>query len=857
MSEAAPASTGPGRYDPVADEPRWIDAWLKADLARDGAGDGEPFAIAVPPPNVTGRLHLGHALNQSTQDVLIRYHRMAGRPTRWINGTDHAGIATQAVVEKQLAAEGIKRQDIGREEFVKRVWAWRETSGGEIIEQSKRLGSLLDYRRERFTMDDDYARAVVRVFVHLYEKGYITRDRYMVNWDPGLDSAISDLEVEDREVTDTLVEIAYPLTDGSGELVVATVRPETMLGDTAVAVNPTDDRYKSFVGKTVTLPLVGREIPIVADDYVDVAFGTGCLKVTPAHDPNDFEIGRRHDLAQITVIGEDGRMTAEAGANYAGLTSEDAQAKILTDLQALGLIRKASPYIHTVPFSQRSGKRVEPLISLQWFCDMTKLAAPAIDAVTSGQVRFHPDRWKRVYLNWMEEIRPWCVSRQLWWGHQLPVWYRGDEVHVSVDGPSGDGWERDPDVLDTWFSSALWPFATLGWPEKTPDFERFYPTQVLSTARDIIFLWVARMIMLGIEFTGEIPFSDVNIHSVIQAPDGRRMSKSLGTGMDPVEMIDSHGADATRFGLLLMSSQQDVRFAEDKIRQGRQLVTKLWNATSLVIARGGTLEGPESEELTLADKWMVSRAGVAIGSANGHITDFDFSALADTIYHAIFDDFCDWYLEFLKAGQATPKVAAEVLEQLLALAHPVLPFITEACWERLPGAKGLVVDHPCAFPPGSTSFGALTEVGLVQEIVQGMRTHRANVGIPPREQLTALVEPAGVLSDDGMALIAALAGLKIEPSGHSMGYTNAVTFSKGQVLVIREVAAFDQTAERARLTEAIARAANERSRSEGMLANDRFVSRAPGELVEAERAKMARFAAEVAGLQAELDALGQ
>ncbi len=855
MSEAAPASIGSGRYDPVTDEPRWIGEWLRAALARDGAGEGEPFAIAVPPPNVTGRLHMGHALNQSTQDVLIRYHRMAGRPTRWINGTDHAGIATQAVVEKQLAAEGITRQELGREEFVKRVWAWRETSGGEIIEQSKRLGSLLDYRRERFTMDEAYAKAVVEVFVCLHEKGYIYRDRYMVNWDPGLCSAISDLEVEDREVTDSLVEIAYPLSDGSGEVVVATVRPETMLGDAAVAVNPTDDRYRALVGKTVTLPLVGREIPIVADDYVDVAFGTGCLKVTPAHDPNDFEIGRRHGLEQITVIGEDGNMTAEAGAAYAGLPSDEARGRVLKDLAKLGLVRKETPYTHTVPFSQRSGMRVEPLISLQWFCDMTKLAGPAVDAVTSDAVRFHPDRWKRVYLNWMDEIRPWCISRQLWWGHQIPVWYRGDEVHVGAEAPEGEGWVRDPDVLDTWFSSALWPFATLGWPEKTADLERFYPTQVLSTARDIIFLWVARMIMMGIEFTGEIPFSDVIMHSVIQAPDGRRMSKSLGTGVDPIEMIAAHGADATRFGLLLMSSQQDVRFAEDKIRQGRQLVTKLWNATSLVIARGGSLDGDGPDERTLADKWMISRAGVAIGSANGHIVAFDFSALADTIYHTIFDDFCDWYLEFLKAGQATPKVAAQVLEQLLALAHPMLPFVTEACWERLPGAKGLMVDHESAFSPGGTSFQALREVSYVKEVVTATRAWRTERGVSPREELLGTIEGQTLGSPEAAALSGSLASIRWEQVAGSAA--SMIPLSSGRLLLSRVDVAIDPEAEHARLTEAIARAQNERARSEGMLANERFVSRAPAELVEAERAKLARFAAEAAALQVELDALGQ
>jgi valyl-tRNA synthetase len=430
----------------------------------------------VPPPNVTGSLHLGHALNGSIQDTLIRWHRMAGREAEWIYGTDHAGIATQAVVEKELAREGLTRREIGREEFERRVWAWRENYGGRIREQFQRLGCTLDYTRERFTMDEDYARAVMRVFVRLHEKGWIYRDRYMVNWDPGLRSAISDLEVEDREVTDTLVRIAYPLADGSGEVVVATVRPETMLGDTAVAVSPDDERYRHLVGRSAVLPLVGRELPIVADEYVDPEFGTGALKVTPGHDPNDFDIGRRHGLEQVSVIGEDGRMTEAAGPAYAGLPTAEAATRVLDDLRAQGLVRHEEPYTHTVPYSQRSGARVEPLVSLQWFCDMKGLAAPAIAAVEDGRVRFFPGRWADAYLRWMGEIRPWCVSRQLWWGHRLPAWYRGEETYVGLEPPAGEGWERDPDVLDTWFSSALWPFATLGWPDETQELRGFYPT---------------------------------------------------------------------------------------------------------------------------------------------------------------------------------------------------------------------------------------------------------------------------------------------------------------------------------------------------------------------------------------------
>ncbi|MEZ0285234.1 MAG: valine--tRNA ligase, partial [Thermoleophilia bacterium] len=698
------AAAGPRRaerFDPAEVEPRWTAAWEAAGVGHaDPGSDRPPYTIAIPPPNVTGALHMGHALNNTIQDVLIRAHRMAGYETFWICGTDHAGIATQAVVEKALAAEGLSREELGREEFVRRVWEWREEYGGRIIGQLKRLGCSLDYARERFTMDERYAAAVLEVFVALHAKGYIYRDRYLVNWDPGFGSAISDLEVEDREVTDSLVSIAYPLADGTGEIVVATVRPETMLGDTAVAVNPGDERYRHLIGRAAVLPLVGRELPIVADEHVEPEFGTGALKITPAHDPNDFEIARRHGLPAVGVIGEDGLMTPEAGERYAGLTPAAAAERVMADLRAQGLVRGEEPYTHTVPFSHRSGARVEPLVSLQWFCDMSRLAAPAIEAVEGGRVRFTPAKWGEVYLNWMREIRPWCISRQLWWGHQIPVWYRGEETYVGREAPAGEGWERDPDVLDTWFSSALWPFATLGWPERTPELERFYPTQVLSTARDIIFLWVARMVMMGCEFMGEEPFADVAIHSVVQAPDGRRMSKSLGTGIDPMDEIERNGADALRFGLLMMSSTQDVRFSQERIDQGRQLVTKLWNAVRLVVDRGGRAGTGPVEPATLADRWIASRVADAVERGAGHLDRFELSPLADLVYHVVFDDYCDWYLELLKAGEATPEVAGAALEQLLALAHPLMPFVTEEGWSRLPGAEELMAVHPAAAAPG-------------------------------------------------------------------------------------------------------------------------------------------------------------
>src|SRR5918999_1971424 len=591
------------RYDPSEAEPRVAARWLDSGLfhpENEGTPD-ENYSIAIPPPNVTGAVHMGHALNNTMQDTLIRLHRMRGHRVKWILGTDHAGIATQTQVEKALAAEGKSREALGREAFVERTWEWTRTYGGTIVEQLKRLGASCDYDDERFTLDDGYVHAVMKVFVDLYEKGLIYRDNYMVNWDPGSGSAISDLEVEEREVTDTLYYLDYPLASGHGSVTLATVRPETMLADTAIAVHPEDDRYTRLVGETAILPLVGRRLRIIADPYVKPEFGTGALKITPGHDQNDFEIGRAHGLDEISVIGEDGRMTAAAG-QFEGMTALEAREAVVERLRADGRIARTEQYKHDVPYSQRSGERIEPLISLQWFMRMDELAKPAIEVVESGRVQIHPENQRRRYFEWMENIRPWCISRQLWWGHRIPVWYRGEERHVGVDPPQGDGWEQAPDVLDTWFSSALGPFATLGWPEPTAALRAFYPTDVLSTGRDILFLWVARMVMMGIEFAGDIPFTDVYVHSIIQAPDGRRMSKSLGTGIDPLDLIEggprppvfeqggdfpAYGADAVRFGLLAMSSSQDVRFSEEKIAQGQALANKLYNATRFALLQIG------------------------------------------------------------------------------------------------------------------------------------------------------------------------------------------------------------------------------------------------------------------------------
>ncbi len=832
------------RFEPSEVEPRIVARWLESGLfhPEPEGSPAENFSIAIPPPNVTGALHMGHALNGSVQDTLIRFNRQLGRRAKWILGTDHAGIATQTQVEKRLVIEGSSREAIGRTAFVEKTWEWRAEFGGTIIEQFKRLGASLDYEDERFTLDERYVKAVLKVFVDLYNKGWIYRDNYMVNWDPGSGSAISDLEVEEREAHDTLFHIAYPLSDGSGEVVVATVRPETMLADVAVAVHPDDDRYKHLVGKTVTLPLVGRELPIIADEYVKTDFGTGCLKITPGHDPNDFEIGRKHGLPELSVIGEDGRMTGLV-PEYAGLPVAEAQAAVVAALDEAGAIRAKEPYTHTVPFSHRSGQRIEPLISLQWFMKMDELAAPAMQVVKDGKLRIHPESQSRRYIDWLENIRPWCVSRQLWWGHQIPVWYRGEEVYCGATPPEGEGWTQDPDVLDTWFSSALWPFATLGWPEQTPELRAFYPTDVLSTARDILFLWVARMVMMGIEFTGETPFADVYIHSVIQAPDGRRMSKSLGTGIDPVDLIDAHGADGVRFGLLAMSSTQDVRFSEEKVAQGQALANKLFNATRFVITNAAEGAVPGAAAQTVEDRWILSRLGAARADFAARVEAFDFSKAALGLYDFIYGELCDWYLELIKGREFDDKLSAHllhVLRETVVLAHPIVPFVTEELWPHV-GGEGLLAAHVAGDVLAPRDLEAEQDIERVIATVQAVRSWRDAGGVKPGAFLAARIEG---LDDDLVALVARLARLTPVTDDDRSPVT-VIPVRGCQVELLEGV---DPAEAAAKVEAARTSLAAEIARAEAKLNNPGFVAKAPDAVVAAEREKLDRLRAELEAL---------
>ncbi len=866
------------RFEPAEVEPRILARWLESGFVHpEPAGTaGENFSIAIPPPNVTGALHMGHALNCTIQDALVRINRMRGRRAKWILGTDHAGIATQRQVEKLLESEGTSRAEIGREQFVQRVWEWREKYGGQIIEQFKRLGATCDYEDERFTLDAQYVEAVLKVFVDLYEQGLIYRDNYMVNWDPGLRSAISELEVEEREgVVDTLYSIAYPLASGDGEVVVATVRPETMLADTAVAVHPDDERYALLVGQEVVLPLVGRRLPLIADDYVKSDFGTGALKITPGHDPNDFEIGRRHGLDEIGVIGEDGLMTAAAGERYAGLTALQARDRVVADLEQLEAIRGREPYVHTVPFSQRSGERIEPLISLQWFMRMDELARPAIDAVRCGHVQIHPDSQSRRYIDWLENIRPWCISRQLWWGHQIPVWYRGDETYVGATAPEGEGWEQDPDVLDTWFSSALWPFATLGWPESTRELQAFYPTDVLSTGRDILFLWVARMVMMGLRFAEDIPFHHVYVHSIIQAPDGRRMSKSLGTGIDPLALVEggprppvyasssrapgdfpAYGADAVRFGLLAMSSTQDVRFSEEKVQQGQALANKLYNATRFVVLRVGDHAAAAPQPRTVEDRWILSRLQAIKGDTQARVDGFDFAKAALGLYDFIYGELCDWYLEIVKprlAQDADPDDRAtlgatllHVLRETLATAHPVIPFVTEELWGLLPGTDGQLATSSLPAPDSTLSDPAAElAMGRAIDAVRQLRGWRDFVGVRPGAIVPALLQAEGYeRTADRVGALARFAFRPATAAGADAGEVATIGVPGGSVAVL-ESADVDVGAAERRLQERRTTLRKEIERAQKKLCNEGFVAKAPAAVVEAERVKLERLRSEL------------
>jgi valyl-tRNA synthetase len=789
-------------YKPQGVEERWQKTWEEEGLyAADPDPARESWVYAFPPPNVTGNLHLGHALQLSLGDALARWKRMQGLNVLVQAGYDHAGIATQTTVEKFLESQGTSRRELGRDAFLERTWEWLHEYGGNIVHQFRRMGASMDYRRIRFTMDDAYVRAVMRWFVHLYERGWIYRANRIINWCPYHETSLSDLELEDVDVDDTLTTIRYPLADGSGHIAIATVRPATILADVAVAVNPHDERYRALVGREVVVPFVERRVPVIADERVDTDFGTGALKVTPGHDPLDFDIGREHGLPELTVIGPDGLMNDAAG-ELAGLTQDEAAQRILDWSRERDLLEKREHYRHAVPTCERCHSRIEPMISLQWWCSMEEIKQPALAALRERRVVFHPESQHRFAISSLESAPDWNISRQLWWGHQLPLWYCPDghvtaaetEPEACAECGSTD-LRRDPDVLDTWFSSALWPFATLGWPDETPDLAAFYPGDLQTTAREIIRLWENRMIFSGLELLGEIPFRDVIIHSTLLAPDGRRMSKSLGTGIDPLDLIAEHGADATRYGLLKMSSTQDVRFNSQQIEEGRKLANKLWNASRLLLLAGPV--EPEARPSSVEESWILARIDATRAELEGDFAAYDFSHAVDRLYHLTFDDFCDWYLESIKprlAEDAARATALAALERLLKLLHPVMPHVTEEIWTNLPGRETRLIIAP--WPEPETWEG---EFGTIEGAQTAARIYRRS-------------------------------GVRIKLDGDSARIFEAV---------VRPTAdgGGDHDAERARVQKEIERA-------ERMLANEKFVANAAPEAVAAEREKLAQYVAE-------------
>ncbi len=868
-------------------DPRWYAFWESIGAFRANPASGKPrFSMVIPPPNVTGSLHMGHALNHTMPDIIARWKRMQGYDVLWLPGTDHAGIATQNVVEKQLAQEGKTRHDLGREAFEARVWDWVKQSHGTITGQMRKLGESVDWTRERFTLDEQLSRAVRRVFVSLYEEGLIYRGTYIVNWCPRCRTALSDLEVVHKDTTGKLWYVRYPGTDGGDGVVVATTRPETMLGDTAVAVNPDDERYRDLIGQTVRLPIIGRELTIIGDEFVDPAFGTGAVKVTPAHDPNDFQMGKRHGLPEVAVIDEDGRITP-AGGPFAGLDRFKARAGVVERLEAEGLLVKVADHQHAVGACQRCSTVVEPLVSTQWFVKIAPLAQEAIRVVENGQVRFLPENWTKTYYDWMYNIHDWCISRQLWWGHRIPAWYceSCSRMTVAEQAPErcgcGGALTQDSDVLDTWFSSQLWPFSTMGWPDQTEDFLRYYPTDLMLTAFDIIFFWVARMIMAGVKFAGDIPFRDVYITGLVRDERGQKMSKSKGNVVDPLEVMDEIGADALRFTLTAMAGPgMDIPLSEGRMTGYRQFINKIWNASRFVLMNLGDdparAEVPEASSLGLVHRWILHRLNAVTGEVQEALTTYRFDVAADRLYHFFWHEYADWYIEMVKqhlqASGAERDTACAVLvevhDRVLRLLHPIIPFVTEELWQHLPrrAEDGQTITL-AAFPAVRADWvdaGVEAEIGLLQNVVTTIRTARAERTVKPSERISATVEGASpeqtriLIEQKGYLL--ALAGLtSLEFGGAPVGVDDAletVTRVCGDLRVHILMPKADRGAEIEKLRKKLAETEREMTGIDAKLANENFLSRAPAKLVEDTRARREALEVQVGKIRHTLVEMG-
>ncbi|WP_334064651.1 valine--tRNA ligase [Alteromonas genovensis] len=917
-------------FEPQSIEQQCYQKWEEAGLFK-ASGSGDPYCILLPPPNVTGSLHMGHGFQQTIMDALTRYHRMKGDNTLWQVGTDHAGIATQMVVERQLNAQGKTRHDLGREDFIKKIWEWKEHSGGTITSQMRRLGTSPDWSREVFTMDDDLSTAVTEVFVKLHEEGLIYRGKRLVNWDPVLHTAVSDLEVLNEEEDGHMWHMRYPLADGSGELVVATTRPETMLGDTAVAVHPDDERYQDFIGKDIKLPITGRLIPIIADDYVDMEFGTGCVKITPAHDFNDYDMGKRHDLLMINILTDDAKINDEAPEAYRGLDRFDARKQIVADLDSQGVLVKIEPHKLKVPRGDRTGAVIEPYLTDQWYVAVESLAKPAIEAVESGEIRFVPENWNKTYFQWMNNIQDWCISRQLWWGHRIPAWYdesgkvyvgrTEEEVRAKHSLGNDVTLSQDNDVLDTWFSSALWPFATMGWPKETPDLETFVPSSVLVTGFDIIFFWVARMIMMTKKFTGKIPFKDIYITGLIRDESGDKMSKSKGNVLDPIDLIDgidleslvekrtagmmqpqlaekivkrtrkqfpdgihAYGTDALRFTFAAMAStSRDINFDMSRVEGYRNFCNKIWNASRFVLmnteehdtgANGGEMV------LSLADRWIWAKFQQTLIEFEKALSDYRFDIAAQTIYEFTWNQFCDWYLELTKPvlsndasseaeKRGTRYTLINVLESLLRLMHPIMPFITDTIWQRVVPLSALKIDDGASimvqpFPEVDTAKQddtVLADIEWVKKFIVGIRNIRGEMDISPNKPLNALLK--NVSDSDALRLDAAKGFLdklsKLESvtilTKDDTAPASATALVGEMEILIPMAGLIDKDAELARITKAMEKVEKDVSRTRGKLGNEKFVSNAPEAVIEKERAKLDEGEKALAKLKEQYDTI--
>ncbi|MFC4085471.1 valine--tRNA ligase [Amycolatopsis samaneae] len=874
MTENAPQQQTdlPGAWNPAAEEAPLYEGWVAAGyFTADAGSDKPPFSIVLPPPNVTGSLHMGHALNHTLMDAMSRRRRMQGYEVLWLPGMDHAGIATQNVVERQLAGEGLSRHDLGREKFVERVWEWKAEYGGKILDQMRRLGDGVDWSRERFTMDENLSKAVQTVFKNFFDAGLIYRAERIINWCPRCQTALSDIEVDHSDDDGELVSIRYG--DGDGAIVVATTRAETMLGDTAVAVHPDDERYAHLIGTEVELPLTGRRIPIVADKHVDPEFGTGAVKVTPAHDPNDFEIGRRHDLPMLTVMNERAEITVPGP--FEGLDRFEARPAVVAALRELGrIVAEKRPYVHAVGHCERCNTVVEPRLSLQWWVKVEELAKKAGDAVRDGRTEIHPPELAKRYFDWVDNMHDWTISRQLWWGHRIPVWYGPDDQVVCVgpdeQPPAGEGWTQDPDVLDTWFSSGLWPMSTMGWPERTADLAKFYPTSVLSTGYDILFFWVVRMMMFGVqEMDGAQPFDHVYLHGLIRDAQGKKMSKSRGNGIDPLDWMDAYGADATRFTLARGANPgADIALAEEWAAGSRNFCTKLWNASKFAMMNGATAAGtlPAAAELTESDRWILGRLEALVSEVDGLFEDFQFAKVAGALYQFTWNELCDWYLELAKVQlyqgdearvTATRAVLGHVLDTVLRLLHPFIPFITEKLWKALTGGESLVI-APWPSPlDGYADARADTRVADVQKLVTEIRRFRADQGLKPGQKVSSR------LAGDGFGEVAghedairSLVRLTAPGEGFAASASLEVAISGGTVTVELDLSGtVDVAAERKRLQKDLGAAQKELAQTEGKLGNEAFIAKAPEHVIEKIKARKETAVADIDRITARLAAL--